>query len=93
MDFVLQAQARHEQEMLEIREQIRKVDTHLGRAAENIESLAGLVLKLAERQDRLDRTMETLAEAQIASQQRSKETDERIDRLVVAIGEMARRQN
>jgi chromosome segregation ATPase len=50
---------------------------------------------LAEKQARLDDALVTLADAQIKTEQRFRETDARIEKLVVAIGEFLRngRQN
>lgn len=47
--------------------------------------------KLADQVTKLDEVMETLAKAQIQNQERFRQSDERLDRLVSAMGELIAR--
>ncbi len=70
------AAAKHDQEIAELREM-------QGRAWNAIEALA-------DKQAKLDDSLATLTEAQIKTEERFQRTDERIDTLVSAIGELIR---
>lgn len=62
---------------------VARIEEFMGRAFTAIEVLA-------EKEARLDDVLVTLSEAQIKTEERFQRTDERIDKLVSAIGELLR---
>jgi galactokinase len=62
---------------------VTRLENLMGRAFTAIEALA-------DKEARLDDLLATLTEAQIRTEERFQRTDERIDKLVSAIGEMLR---
>jgi flagellar hook-basal body complex protein FliE len=62
---------------------VTRLENLMGRAFTAIEALA-------DKEARLDDVLATLTEAQIRTEERFQRTDERIDKLVSAIGEMLR---
>ncbi|MGH9719717.1 MAG: hypothetical protein ACRD8O_05855 [Bryobacteraceae bacterium] len=79
IEFLLQQQGRNEMEHARMMERTEAI---MRIAEANTQNIA-----------RLDDVMATLAEAQIRTQERFMQTDDRIDKLVSAIGEFLRRNN
>ncbi|MGO4881672.1 MAG: hypothetical protein ACLP59_12720 [Bryobacteraceae bacterium] len=67
------------------------LDSRVNRLEANLERLSGLVLSLADRQERLDTAMATLADSHIELVEAQKHTDETLGSLIRMMDEWIRR--
>ena len=97
MQFILELQAKHEQRSAEHEQRLAE---HGQRSAEHaqrfaqiegaLNTLTGVVGTLADNVMKLDSALATLVDSQIQTEERFRATDERIEKLVFAVGALTR---